>query len=251
MDDKQKQKAAAAAVVAAVITASGAAVDANFDNPADLLQQTTVEPKVQHIDWNPDQDGSQTVQDDEKSKKAEEKKGSPIREWVLSLPLAVRAIVVLPIWFVGHLACMGASLLFAGLAPVWQWVLTFAIMTLIIGGAFALSAKAMFPDLPWGKIINRHTIKGILIASVLAFAANLVLGMFWPAYAQFKNIVTGGLTIVAIGSIVAWFARREHRRRLKEAAKAAEEISEPEPSDELVYSSLGQTFKIKDPHGEE
>ena len=64
MDDKQKQKAAAAAAVAAVITASGAAVDANFVNPADLLQQNTVEPKVQHIDWSPDQDGSQTVQDD-------------------------------------------------------------------------------------------------------------------------------------------------------------------------------------------
>ena len=244
MDDKQKQKAAAAAAVAAVITASGAAVDANFDNPADILQQSAVDPKVQHIDWSPDQDGSSTVQDDEKAKKAEQKKGNAFQEWILSLPLAVRAVVILPIWFVGHLAMMGASMLFTALSPVWSWILTFVLMTLIIGAAFAVSAKAMFPDLPWGKIINRHTIKGILIASVLAFVLNLVLGMFWPAYAQFKNIITGGITIIAIGSLMGWFARRQMRLRREEPKEVLPEV---EDSDELVYSSLGHTFTIRDP----
>ena len=39
-----KKKAAAAAAVATIISASSTAVEANFDDPADLLQSTNVEP---------------------------------------------------------------------------------------------------------------------------------------------------------------------------------------------------------------
>ena len=46
MDNK---KAAAAAAVAAVISASGAAVEANFDSPADILQNSDGEPKVEYV----------------------------------------------------------------------------------------------------------------------------------------------------------------------------------------------------------
>ena len=51
MDNKKK----IAAAVAATIAASGAAVDASFDNPADLLQQNTVEPKIEYVDLENDQ----------------------------------------------------------------------------------------------------------------------------------------------------------------------------------------------------
>ena len=241
MDDEKKKKAAAAAAVAAIIGASGAAVDANFDDPADLLQSTAVEPKVQHIDLGDSQDNG-IVQDDEDKQQAKDEKGT-FRGFILSLPLAVRVLFVLPMWCAGHLIMLGGGLLFAGLSPVLQGILSFALLAVVIAGAFTLTAKAMFPDLPLGKILNRHSIKWILIAAVAVYVADLILGICWFGYAHFKTIITGGMTLVALGAITIWFARRENRKRARLAEKAQKQ-EEPE-SNELVYESLGQTFVIR------
>ena len=181
----------------------------------------------------------------DKQKPAETVKQSPVREWILHLPLAVRAVFVLPVWFVGHLIMAGGGMLFSALSPVMNWVLSFALMALVIAAAFTVTAKAMFPDLPLGKILNRHSIKWILIVSVAAFAADLILGIFWAEYAHFKNIVTGGLILISIGSLIIWFTRREHRRRI--AAESEEEAAEEEEPEDLVYTSLGETFTVRPP----
>ena len=237
MDNKKK----IAAAVVATIAASGAAVDASFDNPADMLQQNTVEPKIEYVDLENDQ----APADEDKQKPAETVKQSPVREWILHLPLAVRAVFVLPVWFVGHLIMAGGGMLFSALSPVMNWVLSFALMALVIAAAFTVTAKAMFPDLPLGRILNRHSIKWILIVSAAAFAADLILGIFWAEYAHFKNIVTGGLILISIGSLIIWFARREHRRRI--ASESEEEAAEEEEPEDLVYTSLGETFTVRPP----
>ena len=59
------KKKAAATALATTIAASGAAVDATFDSPQDILQNTYVEPVVDYVtpDGTIDDDG--TTQDDE------------------------------------------------------------------------------------------------------------------------------------------------------------------------------------------
>jgi hypothetical protein len=241
MDNKKK----VAAAVAATIAASGAAVDASFDSPADLLQaDISKEPQIQYVDLENDQDPG--LQDEDKQRQAESNKGGPIREWILHLPLAVRALFVLPFWFVGHLLILGGSALFSAASPLVNVLLGFVLIALVIAGAFTATAKAMFPDLPIRKILNRHSIKWILIASAAVWLADIVLGMFWADYAHFKTLILGAFTLIAIGSVVIWFARREHRRRLKAAAKAAAKEAKKEPED-LVYTSLGQTFTVHPP----
>ena len=241
MDNKKK----VAAAVAATIAASGAAVDASFDNPADLLQaDANTEPKIQYVDLENDQDPG-TVQEDEKKEQQTGKSGL-LREWILGLPLAVRAVFVLPFWFVGHMIILGGSALFTAASPVIHWLLGFLLIALVIAGAFTATAKAMFPDLPIRKILNKHSIKWILIAAAAVWLADLLLGVFWAEYAHFKSLILGGFTLISIASVVIWFARREHRRRAKLAEKAAE-MEEPEPEPDLVYTSLGQTFTVRPP----
>ena len=238
MDNKKK----VAAAVAATIAASGAAVDASFDNPADLLQQdASVEPKVQYVDLENDQDADQ-VQDEDKQKQAGAEKSGPIREWILHLPLAVRTVFVLPFWFIGHLLILGGSTLFTAMSPVMHWLLGFVLIALVIAGAFTATAKAMFPDLPIGKILNRHSIKWILIAAAAVWLADLILEVSWAGYAQLKAIILGAFTLIAVTSVVVWFARRQHRRRKEQEEEEIQEDPEPE---ELVYTSLGQTFKVR------
>ena len=239
MDNKK----AVAAAIAAVISASGAAIDATFDNPADILQDTSIQPKVAYADptISPDDDSMQ----DEK-KEAQTVKGT-FRGWILSLPIGVRALFIVPQWFIGNVIVAGGQLLFAGLSPLFNAILTFAIMAAVIIGAFTVTAKAMFPDLPLSKILNKHTLKGLLAATAGAFATDQVLGVCWTDYAQFKMFVIAGVTLLAIGSVVTWFARREHRRRAKleaEAAAAAEKARAEEP-EELIVRTMGETFKIR------
>lgn len=237
-----EKKKAAAAAVASVIAASGAAVEATVDDPTDLLQQTSVEPQVDFIVSDVDQDAGATDEEKQTQKKTAKE---ALGDWILGLPYAVRVLVVLPMWIIGTLVVGGVQLLITAFSPVLNWVISFALIALVLTAAFTLTAKAMFPDLPIGKILNRHTFKWILIASVVAFAADLILGIFWVEYTRYKMLVIGGILLIALGSLTIWFSRREKIRREKEAAEA---IPEPEEPEELVYSSLGQEFTIRPSH---
>ena len=242
MDNKKK----VAAALAATIAASGAAVDMSFDNPADLLQQdASVEPKIEYVDLENGQDEDQAG-DEEKQRQNTAAKSGAFREWILGLPLAVRALFILPQWFIGHLILTGGSMLFAGLSPILHWLLGFVLLALVIIGAFTVTAKAMFPDLPLRKILNRHSIKWILIVSAIIFLADIVLGMTWSGYAHVRTLVTGLFTLAGLASVVIWFARREHRRRARICAEEENAVEAEEPED-LVYTSLGQTFTIRPP----
>ena len=236
-----EKKKAAAAAVASVIAASGAAVDTAVDNPADILQQTTVDPKVDVIHPSSDQDAA--AQDSDKEKQNRNKTArEALNEWILGLPYAVRVVFVLPLWAVGALVTGAVQLLIAGLSPIANWLIGFAVLALVIGAVFTLTAKAMFPDLPLKKILNRHTIKGILIASVLAFAADIILGVLWPSYTAYKTLFVALILLIATGSLALWFNRREKRRREKLAAEA---VVEEEEEQLLEYTSLGETFTIR------
>ena len=236
-----EKKKAAAAAVASVIATTGVAVDASIDNPSDILQQTSVQPQVDYVLQDGDQDAAATDSEKQKQKRTAKEAMS---EWILGLPYAVRVLFVLPLWAVGTLVVGAVNLAIAGLSPIANWLIGFVVMALIIGGVFTLTAKAMFPDLPLRKILNRHTIKWILVAAVLAFAADLLLGIFWPSYTAYKTLFVAAILLIATGSLVIWFNRREKRRRarLTEEEKAAE-LEEPK---ELVYSSLGETFTIRE-----
>ena len=243
MNEETKKKAAAAAAVAAIIGASSTAIDANFDNPADILQNNNVEPKVQHIDIGDSQDSDVVLDDEDKQRDKDEKKS--FRSVILGLPLTVRVLFVLPQWFIGNAIMYAGGLLFAGLSPVLHGILGFVLLALVIAGAFTLTAKAMFPDLPLSKILNRHSIKWILIAAAVIYVADLILGICWAGYAHFKTIITGAMTLIGLSAIVIWFARREKRRRDRLEEKARQEAEQIPESNELVYESLGETFVIK------
>ena len=243
-DEGRKQlekKKAAAAAVATVISASGVAVDATFDNPAEILQTASVEPQVQSIDGDMATDEDAVQEDEEKQKTTA--KGT-FKEWILGLPIMVRAVFVLPAWLIGTGIMAAGEFLFTALSPFAHWILSFLLLALVIAAAFTITAKAMFPDLPLRKILNKHSIKWIVIVSIVAFAADLMLGVLWVEYTRYKTLVIAGLILLSLGSLMLWFSRREKRRREKEALNvdAVEADDEPE---ELVFTSLGETFTVR------
>ena len=241
MDKKQ----AAAAAIATTIAASGAAVDATFDSPSDILQNTTMEPVVEYVDGGAADDGA-TQDDEEKGKQVVQQAKKTFGEWILSLPLAVRYIVVVPLWFVGNLVLWAGGVIMTGLAPLWEGALHLLLLAAVLTGAFTIAAKAMFPDVKLRKILNKHTFKGILIASVVVFVLDLALKVGWPEYMQYRTVAIALFTLAVLFLLVVRFARRENRRRRK--AREQAEILGVEEED-LVYTSLGQTFTIRRPEG--
>lgn len=243
--DSVDKKKAAAATMATVITASGAAVDASFDGPADLLQDMQQEPHIEYVDLGDDADGEQ-AQDDEKGRASVRPGVRSLREKVLELPLVVRLLFVLPLWAVGHVAVMAGSALFTALSPLLSGLMNFLLVALVLLVAFVCAAKLMFPDLPLGRILTRRTIKGVLVAAVMVFAVDFLLPIIWPAYTRWKVLVLGLCSLTAL-LLLAWrFGRREERRR------AAERETQREADEEelLIVSSGGKSFTMRAPKRE-
>ncbi len=190
------KKKAAAATMAGVIAASGAAIDGAFDSPQDILRNDQPEPVVQPVDMD-GAGGDTGDQDNDKSKKTAQTQNT-LREKILELPLAVRAIFVVPLWAIGHVVVMGGSLLFTALSPLMNGVLSFLTLALVMFLVFVLGVKLMFPDIPLRKIINRHTIRGVLIAAAIVFAADFALPVLWPEYTRWKVLILGGMSLIAV-----------------------------------------------------
>lgn len=236
------KKKAAATALATTIAASGAAVDATFDNPQDILQQTYVEPVVEYVDVDAQADDG--AQDEEKGKQVVQAAKKTFGEWILSLPLAVRYIVVVPLWFIGNLVLWAGGIIMTGLSPLWEGALHLLLLAGVMTGAFTIAAKAMFPDVKLRKILNKKTFKGILIASVFVFLLDLALKVGWPDYMHYRTVAIALFTLAVLFLLVVRFARRENKRRRKEKQQA--EIMGVDEED-LVYTSLGQTFTLRRP----
>ena len=241
-----KAKSLAALAIAATISASGAAIDNTIDNPADILHQTGVEPVVMTIgaddtgntDGTGNADGAGNADDAEKSGTAR----STLSDRILALPLAVRLCVILPLWAVGHVVNMAIGALAVAASPLVNMLISFGVLFLIIGIAFIVAAKIMFPDLPLRKIINRHTIKGTFVATCIVFAGDLILTFAWPDYTTYKGLVMGGSLLAVLGLLAAKFARHEKKRRARESKQNAAAA----PSD-LIVHTMGETFTVRDP----
>ena len=235
-----KAKSLAALAIAATISASGAAIDNTIDNPADILQQTGVEPVVMTIgaDDTGNTDGAGKADDAEKSGTAR----STLSDRILALPLTVRLCVVLPLWAIGHVVNMAIGALAVAASPLVNILISFGVLFLIIVSAFTVAAKIMFPDLPLRKIINRHTIKGTFVATCIIFAGDLILSFAWPDYTTYKGLVMGGSLLAVLGLLAAKFARHEKKRRARESKQNAAAA----PSN-LIVHTMGETFTVRDP----
>lgn len=230
MEEKKSKwkKKAAVGVVAAAASAS-VLVGGAFDTPADLLaadndDDSSPAPVVHTLsavtaDVNDDGPGNADDEDSERRQRFPQ-----LRRWILGLPIGVRALVGVPLWAVGWAIISGAGLLWsAALSPlgakILAWVLTAVAAVLV----FALTAKAIFPNAPWKKILRPRNIITVIIGIAVLGATDTLLGIFWkdyPPIGQVARLIGGALMITA-----ACLSSRKLLRHFKpeSAPKAAEE----------------------------
>ena len=201
-----KRKAAVGATCAAV--AGGILVGGTFDSPADLLDDGGITISAQA-----DDDGGVTDGDEERKVK-----GSPLRRWILRLPIGVRACVCVPLWCIGWALTALAGLLYqAALTPVGGTILSWILAAAMVLGVFCLTAKAMFPDIPLKQLLRPRHFLLILGGTAILGIADAVLPYFWTDYPALSRLVRmlGSALLAGLGALSLW--RIRHRFEKKEA----------------------------------
>lgn len=175
--DKKK-----AAAMAAVTTAAAASMVTGtlFDSPAELLNQPEPDDIVEFMEG------------DEEGTEEETKRSAPaarLRGWILSLPEAVRMLVVVPMWIVGWVLLNAVSVFWSGAGPMLGRVVDWLCLALVMLVIFAAGVKTALPHVPLKQILRPRNIVFILVVTLVLGLADLALPTVWQNYNAASRLV--------------------------------------------------------------
>jgi len=211
---KKLKKRIVASAVATVTTVS-VLLGGSFDSPADLLSGNDVAADVIISDTVDLQDGDE-INEDGALPGEEKKKGlrARVRAAVKRLPVAVRAGVGLPLWFVGWLLLGALGLLWEPvLSPLMSALLSAVCVAAILAATLVCTVKAVFPDMPVKKILNRRSLFTVFFAALVFGAAGAVMQIFIPEADRLSDIVEGLIMLAALTFAAVPLLKNEVRRR--------------------------------------
>ena len=227
--DKMKNKGAATA--AATVAAAGVLIGGSFEAPADILKDNdsalAPPPIVETLNAEIDPgDGDSGDEDAVAEEEEEEKKKGGVRQktrdFVLRLPLAVRACVAVPLWCVGWTLISAASLLWAGvLSPAGEAIAKWIVIALMILAALAVTVKTVFPKTPLKKIFNKRTLLWVLGGSTAFCIADVVLQRFYPDMPRLFDIARAVASAALL--IAALIPVLKHEKKARDKQRAEEE----------------------------
>lgn len=249
MDEKKKKewkKKAAVGVVAAATSAS-VLVGGAFDSPADLLSPdgddddnspTPVVHTISSHTMDVMDDGSNDSSDEGDEERRQ--RFPAVRRWILGLPIGIRALIGVPLWAAGWAITAGLSLLWeAALAPIGGRILAWVLAAIAAVLVFGLTAKALFPNVPWKKILRPRNILLVVLGMAVLGTTDTLLSVFWkdyPPIGQAARLIGGAVMIAS-----ACFASRKLLGHQEEKVEVVEEPPAPQLSIEEQAMALADT----------
>ena len=219
MAEKNKLNGKTAATAVAAVTAAGVLVGGAFASPDDVLDDGPG-PLIQTLGSDlPPADHGGGAGDEDPGEAGEEKRTlrSGVRSLVRAAPPWVRTVVFVPLWALGSGVIALASALWTGvLSPVAATVLSWLLLAAMAVGVFALAAKTVFPDLPLKKILNRHSVRTIVLLCLGFGLLDAVLPVFWDSYETVSKLLKVFGSLIAVGVPLGFFVSRRKRRQLAE-----------------------------------
>lgn len=231
------RKRIVASAVAAVTTVS-VLLGGSFDSPADLLTGNDVAADVLISDTVDLQDGDE-INEDGALPGEEKKKGlrARVRAAVRRLPVAVRAGVGLPLWFVGWLLLGALGLLWEPvLSPLMSALLSAVCVAAILAATLVCTVKAVFPDMPVKKILNRRSLFTVFFGALVFGAAGAAMQIFIPEADRLSDIVEGLIMLAALSLAAVPLIKGELKRRREEEDKPLSPADERKMINELAKS---------------
>lgn len=223
-----------ATTAVAAMTAAGMLVGGSFSSPSELLDDRRG-AVVQTLDLTAqpaDDGGTGDSGSEEESAPEEEKRGlyAAARRRMLQAPRGVRAVIGVPLWALGTaLITLLSALWSTVLSPLAVTVLNWLGIALLAALLFTLAVKAVFPDMPLKRILNRRTLTGIGVLCLLFGIADAALPFFWEDYRMASQLLRVAGSLLCTGVPLALYLRRRLRRKEEITAEPVETPAAPEP----------------------
>jgi len=219
------------AVRTGVALAASAALVAGglFNSPADLIRNQNAgtldrafTPALEQIlreeneeekpEDSTETNGSGTGGDDAPGEQIPEHTLSDsMRDRIYRIPVALRILIGIPAWGTGWLLLSLIKLLSGMVLPsvlgkLFGWLL----LSAVILAAVAFTIKAVFPDLPLKKILNKKMILTVAISILILGTADTVLSYFLQDYRHYSNVVKlTGTFVIVMGTVTTYVLRRK------------------------------------------
>ena len=207
----------AAGVGAAGLAAFSLMIGSTFSSPAEVMNKANPDPErpavIVEIQAEPD-DVLEEIPEEEDEKKRTFR--DMFRNFILKLPVAVRLLLILPLWVIGYAAIAALTALFEPvIAPILSVILKWVLIGGLLAAAFFLLKKAIAPDTPIREIFSKRNLVMIGIAAAVFGTADFFLKEYVEHYSFWRNIACGAAGAV----LLAVFAARQLRKG--KAAKPA------------------------------
>ncbi len=190
-----KKKTAAVIGVSAAVLSVSAGVNEGFE-VQELIQSAT------QLEQSGDYDYSITY-----TEEGELSRADSLRARIIRWPVAIKALILLPLWALGAIPMALVSAL-AG-AGVWSILLNFVLQAGVLVGVFCLVYKLLFPNKKLKTLFKRRNLKWLLAGSGAAVGVNWVLGEIWTGWAFLRVIlflaVGFGVLCLCYKRICGWF----------------------------------------------
>ena len=154
-------------------------------------EQTQTQLNQAPIVMDIDEFANATVDDDDEDQ-AEQKKGG------------MKQLLIAPLSLIGTALMTVASLLFRLLiaSPIGAFALTALVSWGLLVGAYAGTAKLLFPDLPLRKILTKKAVGTLGIVALGIAGIDAAAPLFWDKYPLMSGLVKLGIGAATIGLLL-------------------------------------------------
>lgn len=199
--DKKRAKRVAVALTMATAVLVGSLFsgpeDITGSNAQEIMNPTPVVLDIGSVDAD--------VQDEEPAPEEAKKSGikARLRAAILAMPRWVRACICVPLWGLGYALLLLGSFLKTILTPFAGVLLSGLIGIAVMIGLFGVTAKLLFPDMPWKKIFSKTNLIVLIATGIALTAADIIVPRYYSGYPYVAAAVKFTAALVVINILLA------------------------------------------------
>ena len=188
--------------ILAGITSTSVLLNGAFDSPREFIEDINKKEIII----------SEQINNDEYKDSDHNRQYFRLKKLIYMIPVRIRMILCIPLWFVGNLLLTLFHMLFnTMLKPAVSVIVGFILQSIILLIVIAIGIRVLFPDLTWSKIFSKKTILIVLISSLIMSICDILLPTIWKQYNFYISIVK-----LIIGLIVVVIVMRPFIKSKKE-----------------------------------
>ena len=126
-----------------------------------------------------------------------------LRARIIALPVAVKAVVFLPLWLIGELPVLLFTALSSALGPVWGGLVGFAAQALLLVGVFCVVYKLLFPNRSVRELFKKKNLTSLLLGAAGVTGLNWLAAQIWPRFGFWRAVAMVVIGVAVLG--VLWY----------------------------------------------